>query len=101
MDIVWDRGGLVSIKEEDRKRYVTLLKSLLAHNFSYALYATEYEDTAFEGFPRSVSLPVIQELYGDDYEITRMGITFVERSYVRSKLIKETLWHLKKPCTQG
>ncbi|KAL1420613.1 hypothetical protein MTO96_004493 [Rhipicephalus appendiculatus] len=86
MDIVWDRGGLVSIKEEDRKRYVALLKSLLAHDFSYALYATEYDDTAFEG---------------DNYEITRLGVTFIERSYVRTKVIKETLWHLKKPCSQG
>ncbi|XP_075535163.1 putative thiopurine S-methyltransferase [Dermacentor variabilis] len=48
MDIVWDRGGLVSVKEDDRDRYVALLKSLLARDFSYALYATEYEDTGFQ-----------------------------------------------------
>ncbi|XP_075724441.1 putative thiopurine S-methyltransferase isoform X2 [Rhipicephalus microplus] len=101
MDIVWDRGGLVSIKEEDRERYVALLKSLLAPDFSYALYATEYEDTSFEGFPRNVSLPLIRELYGDNYKITRLGITFVERSYVRTKVVKETLWHLKKQSSQG
>ncbi|KAL3221509.1 hypothetical protein MRX96_029376 [Rhipicephalus microplus] len=82
-------------------KYVALLKSLLAPDFSYALYATEYEDTSFEGFPRNVSLPLIRELYGDNYKITRLGITFVERSYVRTKVVKETLWHLKKQSSQG
>ncbi|KAH8009599.1 hypothetical protein HPB51_018444 [Rhipicephalus microplus] len=53
------------------------------------------------GFPRNVSLPLIRELYGDNYKITRLGITFVERSYVRTKVVKETLWHLKKQSSQG
>ncbi|XP_037561690.1 probable thiopurine S-methyltransferase [Dermacentor silvarum] len=101
MDIVWDRGGLVSVREEDRGRYVALLKSLLARNFSYALYTTEYDDTGFQGFPRNVSLPLIRELYGEDYEITQLGVTFIERSYVKTKVIKETLWHLKKPSSRS
>ncbi|KAH7966283.1 hypothetical protein HPB49_015016 [Dermacentor silvarum] len=65
MDIVWDRGGLVSVREEDRGRYVALLKSLLARNFSYALYTTEYDDTGFQVMFLVSSLTVAKGRSGD------------------------------------
>ncbi|XP_077495205.1 putative thiopurine S-methyltransferase isoform X2 [Amblyomma americanum] len=99
MDIVWDRGGLVSVAEDDRRRYIALMKSVLARDFSYALYATEYDDADFSGFPRNLPLPLIRRLYGEDYQITQLGVTFIERSYVKNKIIRETLWHLKKGST--
>lgn len=96
MDIIWDRGGLVSVRLEDRTRYVALMRSLVAPGFSYGLYTTEYDDPTFSGFPKNVDLPLIKELYGDDFEVTRLGVTFIERSYVKNRIIKETLWHMKQ-----
>ncbi|KAK8761264.1 hypothetical protein V5799_027464 [Amblyomma americanum] len=54
---------------------------------------------SFEGFPRNLPLPLIRRLYGEDYQITQLGVTFIERSYVKNKIIRETLWHLKKGST--
>ncbi|KAM7308522.1 uncharacterized protein ISCGN_012156 [Ixodes scapularis] len=66
MDIVWDRGGLSSIDVELRDRYVTLMKSLLSPNFSYALWSTVYDDSTFNDFPTSMPEGVLRELFEDD-----------------------------------
>merc|ERR1739838_910259 len=65
-DAVWDRGSLVAIYEEDRKKYSTLMKSLLAPEFRYLVAVMHY--TPHEGFsgpPRNVPNEVVEELYGD------------------------------------
>ncbi|KAG0445340.1 hypothetical protein HPB47_016462 [Ixodes persulcatus] len=49
MDIVWDRGALSSIDVELRDRYVTVMKSLLSPNFSYALWTIVFDDSTYEG----------------------------------------------------
>ncbi|XP_042143608.1 thiopurine S-methyltransferase [Ixodes scapularis] len=49
MDIVWDIGALSSIKESDRDRYVAVMKSLLAPNFSYGLWSVVYDGQISRG----------------------------------------------------
>ncbi|KAH7942117.1 hypothetical protein HPB49_020750 [Dermacentor silvarum] len=43
MDIVWDRSGFTCVLQEDRPRYAALIKSLLADDFSYGLWAVTYD----------------------------------------------------------
>ncbi|CAL4173497.1 unnamed protein product, partial [Meganyctiphanes norvegica] len=65
-DAVWDRGSLVAIYEEDRKKYSTLMKSLLGSDFRYLVAVMHY--TPHEGFsgpPRNVPNETVQQLFGD------------------------------------
>ncbi|KAG0419721.1 hypothetical protein HPB47_003921 [Ixodes persulcatus] len=56
MDIVWDKGALSSIKEWDRDRYVAVMKSLLAPNFSYGLWSVVYDGQTSRGEGMKVRL---------------------------------------------
>ncbi|XP_077545969.1 thiopurine S-methyltransferase-like isoform X1 [Haemaphysalis longicornis] len=42
-DIVWDRSGFTAVKEEDRAKYASVLKSLLAPGFSYGMWTIVYD----------------------------------------------------------
>lgn len=65
-DAVWDRGSLVAIYEEDRKKYAALLKSLLTPDFRYLLAVMTYIPTeSFTGPPRNVPPALVEELFGD------------------------------------
>lgn len=65
-DAVWDRGSLVAIYEEDRKKYAALLKSLLTPDFRYLLATIVYPpDERITGPPRCVPPALVEELFGD------------------------------------
>ncbi|XP_042142661.1 thiopurine S-methyltransferase [Ixodes scapularis] len=94
MDIVWDRGALSSIDVELRGRYVTLMKSLLSPNFSYALWTIVYDDSTFKGFPKSMPEEVLRELFaGKGIKLRRIDSQGPStRPYTDSATVH--LWHL-------
>jgi len=48
-DCVWDRGGLVALPPDVRKRYSELVLTLLAPNFRYLLDTFEYNQKDYPG----------------------------------------------------
>ncbi|KAK4308155.1 hypothetical protein Pmani_020123 [Petrolisthes manimaculis] len=73
-DAVWDRGSLVAIYEEDRKKYAALMKSLLTPDFKYLLSTLVYTPTeSFNGPPRNVPTELVEELYGDVCKVEVLG----------------------------
>ncbi|KAH8027509.1 hypothetical protein HPB51_007042 [Rhipicephalus microplus] len=64
MEIIWDRSGFTCVLQEDRPRYVTLMKSLLAKDFSYGLWGVHYNAPWYTRSPRSVDAATIKKLYG-------------------------------------
>ncbi|XP_049526010.1 probable thiopurine S-methyltransferase isoform X1 [Dermacentor silvarum] len=73
MDIVWDRSGFTCVLQEDRPRYAALIKSLLADDFSYGLWAVTYDAPWYNRSPRSLDEATIRKLYGDTANITLLG----------------------------
>ncbi|KAK8770636.1 putative thiopurine S-methyltransferase isoform X1 [Amblyomma americanum] len=67
VDIVWDRSGFTAIKKEDRARYASLLKSLLAPDFSYGMLSVHYDESlpAQTLAPLSTGEAAIKEHFGD------------------------------------
>ncbi|XP_071529319.1 thiopurine S-methyltransferase-like [Panulirus ornatus] len=90
-DVVWDRGSLVAIYEEDRKSYVSILKSLLASDFRYLLSVTQYTPNEnFSGPPRNIPTELIEELFG---EICKLKI--LEKFYWTEEDELIARWSLK------
>lgn len=69
VDAIWDRGGLVAIEKEFRKRYAALMQSLTATEFRCILCAFQYNDWYFSGEPRNVPDKVVHELYDNCCQI--------------------------------
>ena len=63
IDRVFDRGSFVAIERKDRKRYATLMLSLLSSKFRYLLAAVEYDPFKFAGPPRSVNKHEVTEYF--------------------------------------
>ncbi|KAM7294221.1 thiopurine S-methyltransferase-like [Ixodes scapularis] len=93
MDIVWDRGALSSIDVELRDRYVTLMKSLLSPNFSYALWTIVYDDSTYEGFPKNMPEAVVRKLFGKGIKLRLIDSEGPSpRPYTEAGIVH--LWHL-------
>ncbi|XP_037498621.1 thiopurine S-methyltransferase [Rhipicephalus sanguineus] len=93
MDIVWDRGALVAVNDDERPRYASVIKSLLSPGFSYALCTVVYNDPSFKGFPRSVPDDEVVKLFGDFMQLTKVTQSEEEKRLHISSSIVETLWH--------
>ena len=63
IDRVFDRGSFVAIERKDRKRYATLMLSLLSSKFRYLLAAVEYDPVKFAGPPRNVNKDEVTEYF--------------------------------------
>ncbi|XP_076079485.1 putative thiopurine S-methyltransferase [Mytilus galloprovincialis] len=66
---IWDRGSLVAINRQDRQKYSTLMKSLMAPDCQYLLDTYDYNEELWPGPPHYVSVEQIQSLYGGDCDI--------------------------------
>ncbi|KAM7294996.1 hypothetical protein ISCGN_024501 [Ixodes scapularis] len=95
--------ALRNIPEEAKKRlldkykynrYVTLMKSLLSPNFSYALWSTVYDDSTFNDFPTSMPEGVLRELFAGKGMKLRLidSRSPSSRSHFKSGIVN--LWHL-------
>lgn len=93
MDIVWDRGALVAVNDDERPRYADTVKSLLSPGFSYGLCTVVYDDPFFKGFPRSVPDDEVLNLFGDSMTLTKVVQSEEEKRLHISSCIVETLWH--------
>lgn len=93
MDIVWDRGALVAVNDDERPRYASVIKSLLSPGFSYGLCTVVYDDPSFKGFPRSVPDDEVVKLFGDFMTLTKVMQSEEEKRLHISSSIVETLWH--------
>ncbi|KAM7305121.1 thiopurine S-methyltransferase [Ixodes scapularis] len=95
MDIVWDRGSLSSVDIAHRDRYVTLIKSLLAPNFSYGLWAIVYDDDQFKECPKSTPEPVLRKLYEGNGLKLRLVDTYGPKTVPFTKSPANFyLWHV-------
>eukprot|EP00668_Euglena_longa_P043404 GGOE01057671.1.p1 GENE.GGOE01057671.1~~GGOE01057671.1.p1 ORF type:complete len:304 (-),score=25.47 GGOE01057671.1:101-880(-) len=74
-DAIWDRGSLVAAKPADRKRYIELMHSLMSPTCQYLLESATYDQSQMPGPPNSVPYNVIQELFGDRFEVEQLEIT--------------------------
>lgn len=94
MDIVWDRGGLSSIEESLRERYIAVIKSLLAPNYSYGLWGAIYDEGPVKEFPRSMPEPVLRKLFGDDVKLACVEQLPPRPAGFTPAMMTECLWHV-------
>nr|XP_009937710.1 PREDICTED: thiopurine S-methyltransferase isoform X1 [Opisthocomus hoazin] len=71
-DGVWDRGALVAVNPCDRKRYVSLMITLMEKNSSYLLVTVLYDPNKHKGPPFYVPEAEIKSLFGDHCEIQHL-----------------------------
>lgn len=75
LDIVLDRGSLVAVPDEDRKRYADLMATLTAqpeHPFRCLLCSYEYDQTKYQGHPRAVWEREVRELYEKRHRVEEL-----------------------------
>ncbi|XP_069880601.1 thiopurine S-methyltransferase isoform X1 [Dipodomys merriami] len=73
-DRIWDRGALVAINPDDRKRYTDIILSLLRKGFRYLLAVLSYDPTKHAGPPFYVTDAEIRRLFG-----TKCSISCLEK----------------------
>ncbi|CAN8005831.1 unnamed protein product [Ixodes pacificus] len=93
MDIVWDKGALSSIKT-DKDRYVAVMKSLLAPNFSYGLWTVVYDGQLLNAFCRNMPEAVIQKLFGKGIKVRCLDKDTPKTVDFCTSPITGHLWHL-------
>ena len=69
---VFDRASLVALPIELRQKYASQLTSILPDMAKILLVTFEYEQSAMQGPPFSVSEAEVQALYRESYEINRL-----------------------------
>lgn len=72
VDAIWDRGSLVAMNPTDRQKYADVIKSLMTSQTRYMLNALSYDQTRHGGPPFSVPLEVVQELFGEVFNIKEL-----------------------------
>lgn len=65
VDVIFDRGAFGAVPKENRKRYVTLMRSWLSSSFKYLLIVFQYSDWYYSWSPRPVPDGVVRELFGE------------------------------------
>ncbi|XP_077991305.1 putative thiopurine S-methyltransferase isoform X2 [Glandiceps talaboti] len=68
-DAAWDRGAFGAITAEDRKKYSDVLISVMKPDSVCLMTTLQYDTTVMKGPPRHVPLEVIQEYYGERFDI--------------------------------
>lgn len=63
-DCVWDRGGLVAIPNDLRKKYAPHILNLLSPGFIYLLNAVKYDPNLYTGPPFYLDIEDLNSLYG-------------------------------------
>ncbi|XP_077497713.1 thiopurine S-methyltransferase-like [Amblyomma americanum] len=91
IEIVWDRSGITAVREEDRGRYVSVMKSLLAPGFSYGLWTTSYDNPDYKDFPRSITDATVLKLYGNDFDVRKVEEIEKDIGFPT----KVALWHIR------
>ncbi|XP_077544674.1 thiopurine S-methyltransferase-like [Haemaphysalis longicornis] len=79
-DIVWDRSGFTAMKEDDRAKYASVLKSLLAPGFSYGMWTVVYDAPWYKGPPRSADEATLREYFGDVARVAKIDSYVIEKA---------------------
>jgi thiopurine S-methyltransferase len=69
VDAIYDRGALVALPHETRRRYTAHLTEV-SDNAPQLLITCDYDHEKVKGSPFPVSNEEVEELYGDTYELT-------------------------------
>uniref|UniRef100_A0A671N7U9 Probable thiopurine S-methyltransferase n=1 Tax=Sinocyclocheilus anshuiensis TaxID=1608454 RepID=A0A671N7U9_9TELE len=90
---IWDRGALVAINPCDRRKYATLLMSLMNNDCRYLLDTVEYNSELYKGPPFFVSEEDVKNEFGGgcDIELLESVDAFGEKykSWGLDSLIEE------------
>lgn len=93
VDAVFDRAALVALPEDMRTRYAPHLQELTAQA-PQLLITLEYDQTAKDGPPFSISGEEVQRLYGKAFDIAEARRVEVPDGLRGRIPASETAWHL-------
>lgn len=68
---VFDRGSLIALPPEMRARYATHMAKILPATVRILLLTIEYDQSVVNGPPHSVPTDEVEQLFGQDYALTR------------------------------
>ncbi len=51
LQAVWDRGSIIAVNKEDRRKYIEVLRSVCAENARYLVEIFHYDKTKYNGPP--------------------------------------------------
>jgi len=72
VDCVWDRGSIVAIDVEDRKKYADVMCSVLNDQFGYLIASIEREVDPPGSLPHSLSFDNVKDLFGKMFGVHLM-----------------------------
>ena len=93
-DAIYDRAALVALPEEMRRRYTAHLTEI-TDKAPQLLITFEYDQSAMEGPPFSVSAAEVKELYGASYDLTLIASRDVPGGLKGRCPAKENAWLLR------
>ena len=91
IDFIYDRGAIVALPDEMRKKYTSLLVSITA-NAPQLLISYEYDQNLMKGPPFSVKEIHLKDYYGAYYNIEPMEI--IKSNGFTKFDISEAVWNL-------
>ncbi|MCU1309064.1 MAG: tmpT [Candidatus Angelobacter sp.] len=94
VDAIYDRAALVALPKEMRNRYTAHLTEI-TDKAPQLLITFEYEQSAMEGPPFSVSNEEVNELYGASYDLSLIASTDVPGGLKGRCPAKENAWMLR------
>ena len=94
IDAIYDRAALVALPEEMRIRYTAHLTEI-TDKAPQLLITFEYDQSAMEGPPFSVSKEEVNELYEASYDLTLIASTDVPGGLKGRCPAKENAWLLR------
>src|SRR5882757_3387758 len=94
IDAIYDRAALVALPEKMRHRYTAHLTEI-TDKAPQLLITFEYDQSAMEGPPFSVSKEEVNELYGASYDLTLIASTGVPGGLKGRCPAKENAWVLR------
>jgi len=94
IDAIYDRAALVALPQEMRIRYTAHLTEI-TDKAPQLLITFEYDQSAMEGPPFSVSNEEVNELYGASYDLTLIASVDVPGGLKGRCPAKENAWVLR------
>ena len=100
---VYDRGALIALPPDMRRRYVDLLMNALPQSARTLLLSLEYDQSRVGGPPFSVSEEEVHALYAERYKVTKLFTETTEEVPPRftdaglggsSSPVRQTVWKI-------
>lgn len=91
VDIIYDRGGIVALPVQMRKRYTALLVSI-TESAPQLVISYEYDQNLMEGPPFSVKESQLKDYYSNHYNLDLMET--IKPEVFKGLDISETVWNL-------